>query len=82
MSSPAYLSNSEDDSRVQTLKEELKKALEFRFMNKKEEKGSIDIYQNKIIVLSTEVDPRYKLTLFSNEIRELSRKWMLEEICK
>ena len=40
-------------------KEELKKALEFRFMNKKEEKGSIDIYQNKIIVLNTVVDPRY-----------------------
>nr|XP_012563453.1 unnamed protein product [Hydra vulgaris] len=75
-----FLGSLADDSRVQSMKKMIKQAIKKRFMNNVSLKGHFNVLMSKVHVLSTAVDPRYKLSLFSDEQKHLAKIWLLSEI--
>ena len=77
-----FLSNEQnEDSGVKTMKEELKIALEKRFLKKEgKDKGKeLNIFESRQHIISCAIDPRYKLSLFPNELKYKASDWLLAE---
>ena len=77
----SYLSSSaETDRGVQTLKNELKSSLEKRLLCNNYSSGeAMHVFEHKLLATSTAVDPRYKVTVFSNQ-KDKAKKWLVEEV--
>jgi len=58
----------------------LKDFIEKRFMSNVSLKSHFNVLMSKVHVLSTAVDPRYKLSLFPDEQKHLAKSWLLSEI--
>ena len=83
---------SDDDQGVQTMKQELLKSLGKRFFatdedialhlqKKKNSKHKpLNILKTREYVLSTAIDPRFKLAFFSNDYKQNVKSWLIEEI--
>lgn len=74
----SYLSKRLNDSGVQTLKEELKKSLQVRFLNEGNKRKQNDIFNKKIYVVATFLDPRFKEVFFQTDHK--AKEWVIEEI--
>jgi hypothetical protein len=71
-----YLSKHGHDSGVQTTKTEIRNALRQRLLSCLPNK--LNVKDDKNYVITTVVDPRYKLKFLNN--KESAKKWLLEEM--
>ena len=80
----SYLSSSaETDRGMQTLKNELKSSLEKRLLcNSYSSREAMHIFEHtrKLLATSIAVDPRYKVTVFSSNQKDKTKKWLVEEV--
>ena len=77
----SYLSSSETDLGVQTLKNELKSSLEKRLLcNSYSSREAMHIFEHKLLATSTAVNPRYKVSVFSSNQKDKAKKWLVEEV--
>lgn len=69
----SYLSKRMKDSEVQTMKEQLKKAVEKRFQS-----TGNNVLTQKCYVVATVLDPRFKTKFLEDEVA--AKRWVVEEI--
>ena len=76
-----YLSSiAEEDLGVKKLKNGLRNALKDRFLNAI--KSNYNVFESRIFVVSTSLDPRYKNTLFPENTKKNLRTWLFSEVKK
>ena len=57
---------------------DLKISIAKHFLN--EVSGSVSVFENKLFVTTTAVDPRYEVLVFPGDLKYLAKWWILSKI--
>ena len=64
-----------NDGDVRKIKKELKASIEKRFFEGSSE--SLHVFENKLHVTTTAIDPKYKVSVFPHEVKYQVKRWIV-----